>query len=184
MYNMEISFRIEIIILINIIFILMVYHTLYGCSKVGLLEGLDVINSQIKQKPQPPTIPKKEKEVPTAQMIGGKKEGFIGSNLYSDEPSTYTSGDFSEVDTSSWLQPSLVVRPGQDDSAAVKQFLSREEQPVPLPPDEMLLFANTPFKPECCPSTYSNSSGCACITGKQYNYLIQRGSNNVPYSDF
>ena len=58
------------------------------------------------------------------------------------------------------------------------------EQPVPLPEGEMLMFANTPFKPECCPNTYSNSSGCACMTGNQYNYLITRGSNNVPYSEY
>lgn len=47
-----------------------------------------------------------------------------------------------------------------------------------------LLFANTPFKPECCPSTYSNSSGCACISDKQYDYLGKRGGNNVPYSEY
>ena len=47
-----------------------------------------------------------------------------------------------------------------------------------------LIFKNTPFKPECCPNTYSNSMGCACMTTKQYNYLITRGGNNVPYSEY
>jgi hypothetical protein len=46
------------------------------------------------------------------------------------------------------------------------------------------MFANTPFKPECCPNAYSNSSGCACMTTNQYNYLISRGGNNVPYSEY
>lgn len=45
-----------------------------------------------------------------------------------------------------------------------------------------LLFKNTAFKPECCPNTYSNSMGCACMNTKQYNYLIHRGGNNTPYS--
>jgi len=47
-----------------------------------------------------------------------------------------------------------------------------------------LLFKNTAFKPECCPNTYSNSMGCACMSTKQYNYLENRGGNNVPYSEY
>jgi hypothetical protein len=52
----------------------------------------------------------------------------------------------------------------------------------PLSKGELNMFANTPFKPECCPTTYSNSMGCACINMDQYNYLITRGGNNVPYA--
>lgn len=47
-----------------------------------------------------------------------------------------------------------------------------------------LIFSRTAFKPECCPSSYSNSQGCACISTKQYEYLITRGGNNVPYSQY
>lgn len=173
----------ELIILLGVIFFIMVTHTLCGCSRVGLLEGLDTLSSQVTMA-QKKTTSTPPPHVTSSQMMG-KKEGFVGgSNLYSDEPSQYKPGDYSEVNTSSWVQPNLTVRPGQPLGAGVKQFMARQEQPVPLPEGEMLMFANTPFKPECCPSTYSNSTGCACITGKQYNYLIQRGSNNVPYSDF
>jgi len=49
---------------------------------------------------------------------------------------------------------------------------------------EMLMFANTPFKPSCCPSSYSSSMGCACITYKQNNFIRNRGGNNVPYSEY
>jgi hypothetical protein len=175
--------RLELIILFAVIFVIMITHTLCGCSRVGLLEGLDTLTSQVTMAQKKTNL--NTTQVPSSQMMGSKKEGFVGgSNLYSDEPSQYKIGDYSEVNTSSWIQPNLIVRPGQPLGAGVKQFMAREEQPVPLPEGEMLMFANTPFKPECCPSTYSNSTGCACITGKQYNYLIQRGSNNVPYSDF
>ena len=181
MYNMEI--RMELIILLGVIFLIIAGHTLCGCSRVGLLEGLKTLKEDLPLKQKKTDLHKEN--VMSSQMTGGKKEGFVGgSNLYSDEPSQYKIGDYSEVNTSSWTQPSLVVRPGQPLGEGVRQFMAREEQPVPLPEGEMLMFANTPFKPECCPSTYSNSMGCACITGKQYNYLIQRGSNNVPYSDF
>jgi hypothetical protein len=47
-----------------------------------------------------------------------------------------------------------------------------------------LMFKNTAFKPECCPNTYSNSMGCACMSTSQYNYLETRGGNNVPYSQY
>jgi len=48
----------------------------------------------------------------------------------------------------------------------------------------ILMFKDTPFKPECCPTTFSNSMGCSCMTNKQYEYLIHRGGNNVPYSQY
>ena len=61
---------------------------------------------------------------------------------------------------------------------------NRKHQQIPLPKNELLMFANTPFKPECCPNTYSSSTGCACMTLEQNSYLIGRGSNNVPYSEY
>jgi hypothetical protein len=48
----------------------------------------------------------------------------------------------------------------------------------------MLFFKDTKFKPQCCPSSYSNSMGCACISNSQYKYLIERGGNNVPFSEY
>jgi len=50
--------------------------------------------------------------------------------------------------------------------------------------DIPLLFNETPFSPQCCPTTYSNSRGCACMTMPQYTYLIERGGNNVPFSQY
>jgi hypothetical protein len=49
---------------------------------------------------------------------------------------------------------------------------------------EMLLFANTEFKPGCCPNTYSTGSGCACMTKAQLNLLNTRGGNNYPQSEY
>ena len=111
-------------------------------------------------------------------------EGFTGANINYGESSLYNLSDTQSINTSSWNAPNMTVVPGQPLSAGVKQFLSRKPQPVPLPEGELLLFANTPFKPECCPNTFSNSSGCACMTGDQYNYLVLRGGNNVPYSAY
>ena len=88
------------------------------------------------------------------------------------------------IDTSSWSAPNMTVIPGQPLNPAVKQFLDRKQQQLPLPEGEMVFFANSEFKPECCPNTYSNSQGCACMTSQDYNYLVTRGGNNVPYSEY
>jgi len=88
------------------------------------------------------------------------------------------------VNTSSWSRPDLRVIPGEPLNPGVQAILNRPSQPVPLPPGELDMFANTPFKPECCPNTYSNSTGCACMTTNQYNYLVTRGGNNEPYSEY
>jgi len=120
----------------------------------------------------------------TPVVTTSSTEGFTGANINYGESSLYNLNSDQPVDTSSWSAQNMTVTPGQPLSAGVKQFLAREPQPVPLPEGEMLMFANTPFKPECCPNTFSTSTGCACMTGNQYNYLILRGGNNVPYSEY
>jgi hypothetical protein len=167
MYNMEITLfgfklNLEILILIGVIYLILVAHTVGGCCNMPLImEGLSTMTNK-----------------------NVKKEGFAGANTNYGESSQYSLGDYSSPDTSSWGQPNLTITPGQPVPKAVTQFLAREEQPIPLPEGELSMFANTPFKPECCPNTFSNSSGCACMTSGQYNYLIERGGNNIPYSEY
>jgi hypothetical protein len=56
--------------------------------------------------------------------------------------------------------------------------------PVPLPEGELFFFANNKFKPECCPGPYSTSTGCACMSKEQINYLNTRGGNRTSDSEF
>jgi hypothetical protein len=187
MYNMDISIfgykiGLEILILIGIIYLVLVSHTLCGCCNFySLIEGMD--NGNTMGNGSMGMDNSMGKDVPSKATTDKKKEGFTGANINYGESSVYNLND-TPIDTSSWSAQNMTVVPGQPLSAGVKAFMARPEQPVPLPEGEMLMFANTPFKPECCPNTYSNSSGCACMTGKQYNYLITRGSNNVPYSEY
>jgi hypothetical protein len=88
------------------------------------------------------------------------------------------------LNTSKWFTPNLSYKKGTRPGKGAQNILNRQQQPVPLPNGEMDIFATTQFKPECCPNAYSNSTGCACMTVKQYNYLIDRGGNNVPYSEY
>jgi len=51
----------------------------------------------------------------------------------------------------------------------------------PVPPKGLFMFADNAFKPECClmPQQYSSSSGCACISKEQMQYISSRGGNNT-----
>ena len=119
-----------------------------------------------------------------ACMSCGKNEGFQSGPLDVNNFQQYSLGKDAPVDTSKWGAPSLVIKSGEKPSAGAQDILNRPPQQVPLPEGELDMFANTEFKPECCPNAYSNGSGCACMTVNQYNYLVSRGGNNVPYSEY
>ena len=180
---------VEMLILIGVIYLIFIYHAVRPCVNMPLLyEGLTSMTPGAKAGASSIAAKSDKAKVPTTTGMGGggKKEGFSSGygayNLDNAEP--YKLADYSMPDTSKWFQPNLTVQPGQPLSAGVKQILDRPEQPVPLPEGEMLMFANTEFTPEACPSTYSNSMGCANMTVKQFNYLQTRGGNNVPYSEY
>lgn len=208
MYNMVISIfgyklNLEILILMGVVYLILVGHTLCGCSNYTLMEGLDTMKKAIAPTATTDALPSHKDTLPTqtgtvaapgASLLASKAKGkttsstvtesFVSSSSSSSSSSLFDIASDTPLNTSSWSKPDMTVIEGKPLSKGVKDFLSREPQPVPLPEGEMLMFANTPFKPECCPNTYSNSSGCACMTGEQYNYLISRGSNNVPYSEY
>jgi len=183
MYNMDISIlgyklNLEVLILIGVIYLILVGHTVGGCCNVGgIMEGLTTAAKAGTNAAATSLIQQHKKHALA-------KEGFVGANTNYGESSQYSLSNSTPINTSSWTAPNMTVVPGQPLSAGVKAILDRKPQPVPLPEGEMLMFANTPFKPECCPNTFSNSSGCACMTTEQYNYLILRGGNNVPYSEY
>jgi len=191
MYNMEIvclknmevtlfgyKFRLEIIILIVIAYWILWGHVLCSCSKFNLMEGVaNMYNSQINKKSLNYEVLKNP--IP---FIG--KEGFVGANTNYGESSQFSLTNDNPVNTSSWFTPNLSYTKGTTGGPGVQNILNRPKQQIPLPEGEMLMFANTEFKPECCPNAFSNSTGCACMTTGQYNYLINRGGNNVPYSEY
>lgn len=57
--------------------------------------------------------------------------------------------------------------------------------PVPLKDGQLNFFADNKFDSSCCPSTYSDSMGCACMSREQVDYLNERGGNrSIPPSEF
>jgi hypothetical protein len=184
MYNMDISIgsykvRLEILVLIVIVFWVMCGHMLCSCCRVGLFEGMAMMKEGLSSK-------KTEKEGQPGPGSGnGKKEGFVGSNNMAAGPEFAEAQDSGYImNPSTWSMPTLTYSPGATPDAGVKAIWDRPKQPIPLPEGQLDMFATTEFKPECCPNTYSNSMGCACMTVDQYNYLRDRGGNNVPYSEY
>ena len=50
--------------------------------------------------------------------------------------------------------------------------------PVDGHPDsdkKLFMFANNRTSPNCCPSTFSTSTGCVCTTKNQRDYIASRG---------
>lgn len=180
MYNMEVSigsykFRLEILILIVIVSWIMFGHLLCSCSTVGFKEAMETMGAVAE------TV---TREGIQKRSLSGK-EGFVNANNVASGPEfsgAKTPSFF--MDPSKWSMPNLTYSPGTTPSAGVKAIWDRPKQPIPLPKGELDIFATTPFKPECCPNAYSNSTGCACMTVDQYSYLTARGGNNVPYSEY
>lgn len=195
--------RVEICILIVFIFWLMFGHLLCSCSKVGVREGFDIMATAMGAK----TETKKKEGFANIQTEPkkDKKEGFLGFDFFKkssdknkngkEEFTNGTSSGYSYSDSnantfykepSTWSDPTPIFSTGAvpNNSSGYENINNRPSQPIPLPEGQMDMFATTPFKPECCPSEYSNSSGCACMTVDQYKYLGVRGGNNVPRSDY
>ena len=47
---------------------------------------------------------------------------------------------------------------------------------------DLFMFAYNKSSPDCCPSTYSTSTGCICTTKNQRDYINQRGNNSIKKS--
>ena len=177
MYNMKFNFSIfgtnysislTFILLGFILWLILSGNLLCSCLHVMPYEGFKVMEgaaNAFKEKNK-----KKNKK---------KKEGFVGANLNNDESSQYDM-DSSQIDTSKWFGPNLQNK----NSQFVKDFNNR---PAGIPSgSEMLLFKDTKSSPECCQNnpSFSNSEGCLCVSGQQYDFLISRGGNNSPYSEY
>jgi hypothetical protein len=101
------KFRLEILILIVVVYFIMCGHLFCSCCKMNLMEG------------------------------------FTGANTNYGQSSPYTLGAPGYKPTEAaekWGQPSLLVQPGKPLDSAVKKFLDRKPQPVPLPEGELNMF--------------------------------------------
>jgi hypothetical protein len=83
----------------------------------------------------------------------------------------------------SWTQKALTYASDMGYDTVLSKHANYKSTPIPLE-GTMNFFKNTEFKPECCPSSFSSSSGCACTSVDQLNYLNQRGGNRIGVTEF
>ena len=81
---------------------------------------------------------------------------------------------------SKWVKDALRYSKGMGNENKLDSYKYHTGPKIPLPEGELFFFNNTKFDTECCPSTYTSSRGCACLSLPQYNYLMMRGGNNTP----
>ena len=98
--------------------------------------------------------------------------------------SDYKGGDNNSDVASSWINKagSYSKNLGYQTTAGKSNMYTGTQ--VPLPDGELFFFQNNQFKPECCPSPYSASTGCACMSSEQIAYLNTRGGNRTSDSEF
>ena len=160
------KFNLEILILIGVVYLILVGHTLCGCSNFySLIEGntsmgnsnsssnssnsMGQSNSSMGQSNNSSSQSdasgnmmnqiqqKMQSNMPTQTT---SKEGFVGANTNYGESSAYDLSNSMPVNTSSWSAQNMTVVPGQPLSKGVKQFLARAKQPIPLPEGELSMF--------------------------------------------
>ena len=106
---------------------------------------------------------------------GGVKEGFAASTTLMGAALDYcmNAGVPVTKGVTDYIPPEGVFGGGN----AFANLEGNTGGPVPLPPDQLFMFQDNKFSGDCCPSTYTNSMGCACLSEKQAKYLNERAGN-------
>lgn len=106
---------------------------------------------------------------------GGLKEGFSAGVSFAGAALNYSMGDGVQ---SSWVNDNATSITS-DPNSYYAHLEANKAGSVPLQEGELFMFGQNKFAPECCPSTYSSSTGCACLSPEQAKYLNQRGGNRT-----
>ena len=184
------KFRLEYAIIIVFLIVVIFGHSMHSCRHSELLEGFEQAKPKKQQNLKIGFTNPDKKEPGIAgpkPMIGGVPKPMIASTNEVQENAAPVTEGFSNYKTNAG--PQCAENNSDFTHLPVSQWTSVVNvgpQNANQPPssDSMDFFANTQFKPECCPNTYSGSEGCACMSNSQYNTLISRGGNNVPYSEY
>ena len=122
--------------------------------------------------------PVEEEEEETADAFTvKKKEGFQMSRPLAWGPIKGNEND--DIELSKWVSDAMRYSKGMGNENHLNSYQYNTGPPIPLPEGELFFFKDTKFDSSCCPSTYTNSRGCACMSKKQFQYLTQRGGNHT-----
>jgi len=106
---------------------------------------------------------------------GGILEGFAAGTELAGAALNYSIGDGVPI---SWESEKGQSITGEKNNV-YEHLDANKGSPVPLPEGQLFMFSKNKFDLSCCPSTYSNSMGCACLAPEQAKYLNERGGNRT-----
>lgn len=112
--------------------------------------------------------------LPREETIPVKKDGREGLALMGSDINEVQNGDVSNM----WVTKANTYA-SEFGYGIINNTGSAYTADEPLKNGEMVIFAKNKFKPECCPSPYSSSTGCVCMTPEQITYLNTRGGNRT-----
>ena len=181
--------RLEILILMLILLWVIFGHALCSCTTMSAKEGFAAIASAVggKETMKNKNTSKGSKGSTGSKGSKGGKEGFTSNNSSSsvfDSQFAQNNSNFSYMNPKNWAQQTLVYTPSIKPSAGVETIWARSKTNTPPGVPPLNFYDGMSFSPSCCGnSDTSNSSGCACYSVADYNYLKTRAGNNVPFSD-
>jgi hypothetical protein len=180
--------RIEVLLIILILFWVIFGHAICSCSTMSALEGFQALGSMVGGTTST-AAPAATKGKKPSKASNKKKEGFTSNSnngVFSDTQFAGADSPDWYMPPNEWAQQSLVYSPGQKPSKGVKSIWDRSKTQPPVKKGQLSFYDNILFKPECCSmgSDASSSMGCACYTVENYKTVISRGGNNVPYSEY
>jgi hypothetical protein len=158
----------------------------------GLIEGMET-KDETKDKDKGNILKKALQTGPMQHVVPGlikngnkkddDKEKSDGDTFQVRKPVGYADIVESKSDTwnlSNWVKSALRYSKGMGNENKLDSYKYHTGPKIPLPEGQLFFFNNTKFDSECCPSTYSSSRGCACLSQPQYNHLMMRGGNHTP----
>ena len=104
---------------------------------------------------------------------GGIKEGFTASTTLVGAAIDYCMNAGVPVTKGGFTAPKGVFGGG----SPFANLQGNSGSPVPLPEDQLFMFYDNKSSGTCCPSTYSSSEGCVCLSEEQARYLNDRAGN-------
>jgi hypothetical protein len=139
-------------------------HAMCSCCRTNIFEGFtEELNEKEIEKEK-----ETEKEE-TMQTFKNLDEGFANNSNATFGPSYLSNSESTFViDPSKWSYSG-----GATPSASKPNYQSQSQDS-----SQMNIIENMKFAPECCPSSYSSSQGCACMSDDAINFLASRGGNN------
>lgn len=165
-YKMKLVHLAGIVILIWIIF----GHTLCSCCIVHVFEGFEgQKEEEDKKEGYKEGMEQSDEEKEKEKEKDVSSEGFANySNATFDQNYLTSSDSTFVIDPSKWIYTGSAATPEPKPNY---QGLSKD-------PAQNNIIENMKFAPECCPSAYSTSQGCACMSDDTLDFLASRGGNN------